>query len=84
MSTAPTLQESGDTLGADRLRSMALHSLSAMAAGGMCDQLGGGFHRYSVDELWWVCSCSNCQVDEARVRFTGISDRPVHSVPQCT
>lgn len=48
------LQESGDTLGADRLRSMALHSLSAMAAGGMCDQLGGGFHRYSVDELWWV------------------------------
>ena len=25
-----------------------------MAAGGMYDQLGGGFHRYSVDERWLV------------------------------
>jgi uncharacterized protein YyaL (SSP411 family) len=29
-------------------------SLRAMAAGGMYDQLGGGFHRYSVDERWLV------------------------------
>ena len=28
----------------------ALHTLRAYAAGGMYDQLGGGFHRYSVDE----------------------------------
>ncbi len=33
---------------------MALHTLRAMAAGGMNDQLGGGFHRYSVDERWLV------------------------------
>src|SRR2546423_8171320 len=31
---------------------MALQTLRAMAAGGMYDQLGGGFHRYSVDERW--------------------------------
>jgi hypothetical protein len=31
---------------------MALQMLSAMAAGGMYDQIGGGFCRYSVDERW--------------------------------
>ena len=32
-----------------------LHTtLRAMAEGGMYDQLGGGFHRYSVDEQWLV------------------------------
>jgi uncharacterized protein YyaL (SSP411 family) len=33
---------------------MATDTLRAMAAGGMYDQLGGGFHRYSVDEGWLV------------------------------
>ena len=30
------------------------HSLKQMAQGGIYDQLGGGFHRYSVDERWLV------------------------------
>ncbi len=29
-------------------------SLSKMARGGIYDHLGGGFHRYSVDEVWLV------------------------------
>jgi uncharacterized protein YyaL (SSP411 family) len=29
-------------------------TLSKMAAGGMYDQVGGGFHRYSVDDRWLV------------------------------
>ena len=29
-------------------------ALNAMASGGICDQLGGGFHRYSTDERWLV------------------------------
>ena len=33
---------------------MALQTLRAMAAGGIHDQLGGGFHRYSVDDHWLV------------------------------
>ena len=33
---------------------MALHTLRKMARGGMYDQVGGGFHRYSVDEHWLV------------------------------
>ena len=30
------------------------HSLDRMARGGMYDQVGGGFHRYSTDEKWLV------------------------------
>ena len=33
---------------------MVLKTLREMAKGGMHDQLGGGFHRYSVDERWFV------------------------------
>src|SRR5204862_2830378 len=31
-----------------------LHALDAMAAGGIHDHLGGGFHRYSTDAQWLV------------------------------
>jgi uncharacterized protein YyaL (SSP411 family) len=33
---------------------MVSQTLEAMACGGMYDQLGGGFHRYSVDDHWLV------------------------------
>ena len=35
-------------------RDMVLLTLREMARGGMHDQLGGGFHRYSVDDRWFV------------------------------
>jgi len=35
-------------------RQMALHTLRAMASGGMYDQIGGGFARYSVDARWEI------------------------------
>ncbi len=35
-------------------REMALYTLRAMAGGGIHDQVGGGFHRYSVDDHWTV------------------------------
>jgi uncharacterized protein YyaL (SSP411 family) len=35
-------------------REMALTTLHAMASGGIHDQLGGGFARYSVDAAWTV------------------------------
>jgi len=37
-----------------RALSMATRTLSAMAEGGLYDQLGGGFFRYSVDERWAI------------------------------
>ena len=43
-------RRAGDRMALD----MARHALSAMAAGGIADQVGGGFHRYSVDARWTV------------------------------
>ena len=37
-----------------RARQMVVHTLRQMARGGLCDQVGGGFHRYSTDERWLV------------------------------
>jgi uncharacterized protein len=40
--------------GNDEALAMTTRTLDGMAAGGMYDLLGGGFHRYSVDERWLV------------------------------
>jgi uncharacterized protein YyaL (SSP411 family) len=40
--------------GAAKYSDMVAHTLNRMAEGGMYDQLGGGFHRYSVDAEWMV------------------------------
>ena len=40
--------------GATGLRDIALRTLTAMAQGGVYDQVGGGFHRYSTDGQWIV------------------------------
>jgi uncharacterized protein YyaL (SSP411 family) len=42
-------------------------TLRAMAAGGMYDQLGGGFHRYSVDERWLVPHFEKMLYDNAQL-----------------
>jgi uncharacterized protein YyaL (SSP411 family) len=41
----------------------ALHTLCQMAGGGMYDQIGGGFHRYSVDEGWHIPHFEKMSVD---------------------
>ena len=38
--------------GQERPLEMVIHTLDAMAAGGMFDHIGGGFARYSTDERW--------------------------------
>ncbi|MEX0977901.1 MAG: thioredoxin domain-containing protein, partial [Pirellulales bacterium] len=38
----------------DQILQPMTHTLDKMAAGGIYDHLGGGFHRYSVDERWLV------------------------------
>src|SRR6185503_19832785 len=40
--------------GAHEVLSIVEHTANKMANGGMYDQLGGGFHRYSVDAKWLV------------------------------
>ena len=46
---------------------MSLFTLKAMARGGMNDQLGGGFHRYSVDERWFVPHFEKMLYDQAQL-----------------
>ena len=45
-------------------------TLRAMAEGGMYDQLGGGFHRYSVDEQWLVPHFEKMLYDNALLART--------------
>ncbi|HTR63212.1 MAG TPA: thioredoxin domain-containing protein [Candidatus Binataceae bacterium] len=40
--------------GDESMGDMVRHTLKKMARGGIYDQIGGGFHRYSVDERWLV------------------------------
>ena len=49
----------------DETRAAVTLSLDAMAAGGMYDQLGGGFHRYSVDDYWLVPHFEKMLYDQA-------------------
>jgi uncharacterized protein YyaL (SSP411 family) len=44
----------GRRLGDERGLQMARGTLDGMARGGMRDHVGGGFHRYAVDERWLV------------------------------
>src|SRR5213596_3329451 len=46
---------------------MVLHTGERMAAGGMYDQLGGGFHRYSVDAEWLVPHFEKMLYDNAQL-----------------
>jgi uncharacterized protein YyaL (SSP411 family) len=46
---------------------MTLFTLRKMAAGGIHDQLGGGFHRYSVDGYWHVPHFEKMLYDQAQV-----------------
>jgi len=43
----------------------ARETLLAMADGGMFDQVGGGFHRYSVDEGWHIPHFEKMGIDNA-------------------
>ena len=51
---------------------MVEHSLRAMRAGGIYDQLGFGFHRYSVDLQWLVPHFEKMLYDQALIAFASI------------
>jgi len=51
--------------GASRSDEIAHETLLHMADGGVFDQVGGGFHRYSVDEGWHIPHFEKMGVDNA-------------------
>jgi uncharacterized protein YyaL (SSP411 family) len=48
-------------------RELSPRTLDGMAAGGMYDLVGGGFHRYSVDERWLVPHFEKMLYDNAQL-----------------
>jgi uncharacterized protein len=54
----------------DAARAMVVKTLDEMAAGGMYDLLGGGFHRYSVDDRWLVPHFEKMLYDNALLAAT--------------
>jgi uncharacterized protein YyaL (SSP411 family) len=57
----------GKRTGNEEALDMVATTLIAMAKGGMNDQLGGGFHRYSVDEYWFVPHFEKMLYDQAQL-----------------
>jgi uncharacterized protein YyaL (SSP411 family) len=63
-------------------REMAIQTLAAMAAGGVYDQVGGGFHRYATDAGWQVPHFEKMLYDNALLamvyveayQLTGVAD----------
>ncbi len=51
----------------EEYRTVALEALDAMAAGGLRDHVGGGFHRYCVDEEWTVPHFEKMLYDNAEL-----------------
>jgi hypothetical protein len=46
---------------------MVTTTLDKMAAGGICDQVGGGFHRYATDAQWLVPHFEKMLYDNAQL-----------------
>jgi hypothetical protein len=57
----------------EQARDMAFHTLRMMAAGGIHDHLGGGFHRYSVDRFWHIPHYEKMLYDQAQLAAAYIS-----------
>ena len=56
--------------GEEDVLGVAEHTLQQMAAGGIYDHLGGGFHRYSVDRIWLVPHFEKMLYDNAQLLRT--------------
>ncbi len=66
---------------ASRARDMVLQTLRAMAAGGMRDHVGGGFHRYSVDADWRVPHFEKMLYDQAQLSLAYLEAHQVTGDP---
>ncbi len=53
--------------GEPEYRRVAVEALDAMAAGGLYDHVGGGFHRYSTDPAWTVPHFEKMAYDNAEL-----------------
>ena len=57
----------GKISGVSKFNEFALKTLNKMARGGIFDQIGGGFHRYSTDARWLVPHFEKMLYDNALI-----------------
>jgi uncharacterized protein len=67
---------------AKRALEMNIFTLRKMAAGGMHDHLGGGFHRYSVDRYWHVPHFEKMLYDQAQLAVAYLDAFQITRDPQ--
>src|SRR5262249_10261588 len=79
--TLPFLLRMHRRLGSEEALRMATLTLDHMAAGGICDQLGGGFHRYAVDAIWLVPHFEKMLYDNPLLARTYLQAHPVTGSP---
>lgn len=60
-------KDSSYSIHATKAREMALYTLGCVINGGIHDQLGGGFHRYSTDNAWHVPHFEKMLYDNAQL-----------------
>jgi uncharacterized protein YyaL (SSP411 family) len=68
------LQGPTSEVGSEAIR-LATSTLRAMARGGLHDHVGGGFHRYSVDESWFVPHFEKMLYDQAQIAMNCLEAR---------
>ncbi len=68
------LQGVESEMGAEAVR-LASATLRAMARGGIHDHVGGGYHRYSVDESWFVPHFEKMLYDQAQIAINALEVR---------
>ena len=68
------IQGLGSETGAEAVR-LATSTLRGMARGGIHDQVGGGYHRYAVDEGWCVPHFEKMLYDQAQIAINCLTAR---------
>lgn len=68
------IQGVGSETGAEAVR-LATATLRGMARGGIHDQVGGGYHRYAVDEGWCVPHFEKMLYDQAQIAINCLTAR---------
>jgi uncharacterized protein YyaL (SSP411 family) len=77
---AAALQGVNTDLGQEAI-GMAATTLQRMAEGGLHDHLGGGFHRYSVDEQWHVPHFEKMLYDQAQIAVNLLETQQATGLP---
>ncbi|MBC7925392.1 MAG: thioredoxin domain-containing protein [Bryobacteraceae bacterium] len=70
-----------NSTGTGEASEMVATTLREMAKGGMHDQLGGGFHRYSVDARWFVPHFEKMLYDQAQLAIAYLEAYQVSAEP---